>query len=102
MSRVENDINNMQKKIKLIRQVFDVSIMDFAEKIGVSRQTVYNIENGKTVLTKTQFLAICQVIRTLLNQNPDKYEIVKTVWESDYESCLEELFYERDDEKTLK
>ena len=84
----------MQKKLKLFRQVFDVSIILFAEMIGVTRQTIYNIENEKTVLTKTQYLAICQTLRSLLNKNPDKYTIVKNIWESDYDFTFEALFEE--------
>ena len=94
MDRVKENISNMQKKLKLFRQVFDVSIILFAEIIGVTRQTIYNIENEKTVLTKTQYLAICQTLRSLLNKNPDKYTIVKNIWESDYDFTFEALFEE--------
>jgi len=92
-------ILNMQKKIKLIRQVFDVNIMTFAEMIGVTRQTIYNIENGKTILTKTQFLAICQVLNLLLEIMPEKRDIVRSIWESDYKTSdvdLESLNSERE------
>jgi len=92
-------ILNMQKKIKLIRQVFDVNIMTFAEMIGVTRQTIYNIENGKTILTKTQFLAICQVLNLLLEKMPEKRDIVRSIWESDYKTSdvdLESLNSERE------
>lgn len=85
MDEKNYNILNMQKKIKLIRQVFDVNIMTFAEMIGVTRQTIYNIENGKTILTKTQYLAICQILNLLLEKMPEKREIIKSIWDSDYE-----------------
>ena len=85
-----SNIVNMQTKLKLIRQVFDISITNFADMVGVTRQTIYNIENNKTVLTKTQYLALCQVTRSLLNKHSDKYTIVKSIWESEHSLSLEE------------
>ena len=92
-------ILNMQKKIKLIRQVFDVNIMTFAEMIGGTRQTIYNIENGKTILTKTQFLAICQVLNLLLDKMPEKRDIVKSIWESDYKTNSIDLELSNDEKE---
>ena len=91
-NQMDNNSNivNMQTKLKLIRQVFDISITSFADMVGVTRQTIYNIENNKTVLTKTQYLALCQVTRSLLNKHPDKYVIVKSIWESEHSLSLEE------------
>jgi len=84
MNDRHDDIINMQKKIKLIRQVFDISITSFADMIGVTRQTIYNIESQKTILTKTQYLAICQVVGLLLEQVPEKRVLIKSIWESEY------------------
>ena len=95
------NIVNMQKKLKLIRQVFDVTITNFADMIGVTRQTIYNIENDKTILTKTQYLALCQVIRTLLNKSPDKYAIVKSIWESEHNTSLEETLSELSEDREI-
>jgi len=39
------DIENMQNKVKLIRQTLEIGIQDFADLLGVSRQTIYNIES---------------------------------------------------------
>ena len=95
-----SNIVNMQKKLKLIRQVFDISITNFADMVGVTRQTIYNIENNKTVLTKTQYLALCQVTRTLLNKHPDKYLIVKSIWESEHDLSLEDTLSEIADDNS--
>ncbi len=80
----------MQSKLKLIRQAFDLKLNDFADLTGVTRQTVYNIENNRTELTQMHYLASCQVIRTLLNKYPDKYSLIKNIWESDYDTTFED------------
>ena len=89
-----SNIVNMQKKLKLIRQAFGINSTGFAQMVGVTRQTIYNIENDKTVITKTQYLAFCQILRTLLNKYPDKYSIVKSIWESENETKLEDALSE--------
>lgn len=92
MDNANNNIMNMQKKLKFFRQIFGISIISFADMIGVTRQTIYNIENEKTVLTKTQYLAICQVLSSLLANNQDKYAMVKSIWETEYENTFESIF----------
>ncbi len=81
------DVENMQNKIKLIRQTLGVSITDFAELLGVTRQTVYNIENNKKALTKTQYLAIRTIIDYLVKAQPERGNIVRVILESDYLSA---------------
>lgn len=80
----DKDIANMQNKVRLIRQTLGIGITDFANLLGVSRQTVYNIENNKSALTKTQYLAILSVVNMALNEQPEKQEIVDVIVASDY------------------
>lgn len=78
-------MENMQTKIKEIRALFHITISKFADMLGVTRQTIYNIENFRTKLTKTQFLAICAIICKLLDEHPEKEKDMKALWERDFE-----------------
>lgn len=37
----------MENKVKDLRDQFDLTQQDLAEKVGVSRQTIISLENGK-------------------------------------------------------
>lgn len=37
----------MQSRIKKFRQIFEITQEDFADKVGVSRQTIVALEKGK-------------------------------------------------------
>jgi len=80
----KKEVENMQEKVKLIRQTFEISINDFANLMGVTRQTIYNIENKKKVLTQTQYLAICSLIHMALKEQPEKEKIVTTILDTNY------------------
>lgn len=55
-------IRRMQENLAVIRKVGGWTTAQFGEEIGVTRQTVSNLEKGRTPLTKTQYLAIRAVL----------------------------------------
>ncbi|WP_295067247.1 helix-turn-helix domain-containing protein [Ruminococcus sp.] len=59
---MDNRIKAMQIYLLLIRKVAGLTSAEFGDRIGVTRQTVNNIESGRSVLTKTQYCAICHVL----------------------------------------
>lgn len=61
-AREEELIKRMQDNLAVIRKVGGWTTEQFGEEIGVTRQTVSNLEKGKTKLTKTQYLAIRAVL----------------------------------------
>jgi len=81
------DIENMQNKVKLIRQTLEIGIQDFADLLGVSRQTIYNIENHRKALTQTQYLAICTIINLSIKEQPGKERIISTILSSNYKNA---------------
>ena len=81
------DIENMQNKVKLIRQTLEIGIQDFADLLGVSRQTIYNIENHRKALTQTQYLAICTLISISVKEQPGKAKIISIILASDYKNA---------------
>lgn len=57
-----DEIKRMQKHLLLIRRALGWSADYFGDKIGVTRQTINNIEAGRNELTKTQYIAMRSVI----------------------------------------
>ena len=50
------------KNLLLIRRAVGWTAEEFGEKIGVTRQTINNIESGRNKLTKTQYIAMRSVL----------------------------------------
>ena len=85
MAKFNDPIENMQAKFKEIRLVFGISVTKFADMLGVTRQTIYNIESAKTNMTTVQYLAMRALISDLLEKFPDKKKMMDVLWERDYE-----------------
>ena len=66
------DIKKLQDNFLFIRRAGGWSTRDFGDLIGVTNQTISNIENKKTELTKTQYLATLAALEfELSKRNPD-------------------------------
>ena len=85
MAKISDPVENMQAKFKEIRLVYGFSVTKFAEMLGVTRQTVYNIENSKTKMNTVQYLAMRALISDLLENAPDKRKMMEVLWEREYE-----------------
>lgn len=86
MTQINSAVENMQLKLKEIRILFGISVTKFAVLMGVTRQTIYNIENFKTQLAQVQFLAICTLLNNLMDENPEKEKELIAVWERDFKN----------------
>lgn len=71
-----DEIQRMQKNLLLIRRAIGWTAIEFGERIGVTRQTINNIENGRNKLTKTQYLAMRSVIDAECIKNPEETKMV--------------------------
>ena len=49
-------ITRMQKSLSTLRKVAGWSAEEFAKELDVTRQTVVNLESGKTEMTKVEFV----------------------------------------------
>lgn len=56
------DVEKLQKYLPLIRNAAGWTAEELGNKIGVTKQTISNLENQKTKMSKTQYLAIQMVI----------------------------------------
>ena len=73
------EIIRMQENLLLIRRAVGWTAEEFGEKIGVTRQTINNIESGRNKLTKTQYIAMRSVLDAEMVQKPEDTEMLKVL-----------------------
>lgn len=73
------EIIRMQENLLLIRRTVGWTAEEFGEKIGVTRQTINNIESGRNKLTKTQYIAMRSVLDAETAQSPDDTEMLRVL-----------------------
>lgn len=86
-----NAINTMQKYLSILRKVNGWTTEELGKRIGVTKQTISNLENNKVTMSKTQYIALRTVFEyevRIVNTNMTLKRIL----------CL--LFYE--DNKSIK
>lgn len=86
------DEEKLQKYLPLIRNAAGWTAEELGQKIGVTKQTISNIENNKTKLSKTQYLAIQMVISQKIATTTDNLtlaNIMKMVFEVDEEEQID-------------
>lgn len=75
---MDKKIEIMQHNLVHIRKYFGLSGKDLGELIGVTKQTISNIESGRCKLTMTMYLAILYVIEKYMlpNLSTDERDVV--------------------------
>ncbi len=76
-----NEIERMQNNLLLIRRAVGWTAEEFGERIGVTRQTINNIENRRNKLTKTQYIAMRSVLDAEMVRVPEETEMLRTLLE---------------------
>lgn len=75
----KSEINKLQKNLSLIRKLAGWSAAELGDKIGVTKQTIGNLENNNTEMTKTQYIAIRAVLDYEMNNNIDNETLAQVV-----------------------
>lgn len=77
------EIDLLQENLKLIRRSAGWTIEELANKIGVTKQTIINLEGLKSKMTKTTYIAI----RALLSEckNNGIHTAIETTGDTDWE-----------------
>lgn len=73
------EIVRMQDNLLLIRRAVGWTAEEFGEKIGVTRQTINNIESGRNKLTKTQYIAMRSVLDAEMASAPKETEMLRVI-----------------------
>lgn len=80
-------IETMQMSLKQIRQVLGFGVQEFGDLIGLTRQTINNLETQKNKMSSTQYVAICAIIDNCTKNKPELLPILSTILcsnENDY------------------
>lgn len=88
-----NEIERLQDNMLLLRRAVGWSAEEFGERIGVTRQTINNLEAKRNKLNKTQYIAIRAVLDAEMVSSPEDTEMLR---------CLLDVFIdnpEKYDEK---
>lgn len=64
-------IKRLQQNLLAIRKFAGWTTENLGEQIGVTKQTISNLENGKTEMTLTQYIAIRAVLDDEIRSNPE-------------------------------
>ena len=81
MNISNEEIERLGKVLSLARQSLGWSTEQFAQQIGVTRQTINNLESGRGKLSKTQYMAIRCLFDDEIELHPDETEMLKTLLE---------------------
>lgn len=86
-------IEAMQQSLRRIRQILNIGVQEFSDIVGLSRQSINNLENNKVKMSPTQYLAICTVIDHLVESQPELFPIICTILNS-YDTMHDSELYE--------
>lgn len=64
----------LQRNLRKIRSICEWSVNDFANVLGLTRQTINNLEMDRTSLTPTQFLSIAAMIERRCQNSPELFD----------------------------
>ena len=78
-----NEIERLQDNLLLIRRAAGWTAEELCDRIGVTRQTINNLEAKRNKLNKTQYIAIRAVIEAEMAKAPEETEML---------GCLLEIF----------
>ncbi len=69
----------MQSSLRSVRQVLGLGVQEFGDTIGLTRQSINNLENGKSRMNTAQFVAVCAVLDYFTELQPDLMPVVKSI-----------------------
>ena len=72
-------IKKLQKNLSSIRKIAGWTAATLGEKIGVTKQTISNLENQKTPMNFTQYIAIRAVLDAEVENNKDNTVLPKVI-----------------------
>lgn len=75
----EFEIEKLTESLPAIRKLAGWSSEELGELIGVTKQTISNIETRKTKMSKTQYIAIRAVIDWEISDHPENELLAKAV-----------------------
>lgn len=75
-------IENFQISLRAIRTLMGYSALELAEYIGVTRQTINNLETGKAKMSPTQYISIAAVVDNYILSNGEMFNAIEAIIDS--------------------
>lgn len=76
---IKDQIWRLQENLRSIRMIAGWTTQELGDKIGVTKQTISNIENHKVKLTQTQYIAIRAVLDYEVRENPENTVLAQVI-----------------------
>ena len=83
-------IENFQDSLRLVRHLMDFSVEEFAEAIGVSQQTINDIETKKIKMSAVQYIAIAALTDHYFMNHENALPKLKSIIDSDGKNYYDE------------
>jgi transcriptional regulator with XRE-family HTH domain len=77
----QKQIQLLQQNLRSIRQIAGWTAEQFGEKIGVTKQTIGDLENKKRPMNLTQYLAIRSILNEEIKSSPENANVLQQVIE---------------------
>lgn len=84
-------IDTMQISLKQIRQVLNLGVQEFSDIVGLTRQSINNLESSKSKMSTVQFVAICAVIDHFIESQPELMQVIVSILNSNdtlHDNCV--------------
>lgn len=75
----QRQIHRLQQNLAPIRKIAGWTTAQMGDKIGVTKQTISNLENGKTPMTFTQYIAIRSILDCEMDMSKDSELLARVV-----------------------
>ena len=75
----EKQISLLQQNLSSIRKIAGWTTEELGDKIGVTKQTISNLENNKTPMNFTQYIAIRAILDCEIEENKENELLPKVV-----------------------
>lgn len=85
-------VEAMQASLKQIRQVLGFGVQEFGDLIGLTRQTINNLETQKNKMSSIQYIAVCAVIDNHIKDKPELLPILSTILCSNEDEIAGNIF----------
>ena len=95
-------IETMQSSLRQIRQMLGFGVQEFGDLIGLTRQTINNLETQKNKMSPTQYVSICAVIDNCIKNKPELLTVLTTILRSAEDDDRSSVFEALDNGSLLK
>lgn len=94
--------NRIQSNFGLIRKIANLNIDELTDLLEVSRQTIYNIEKGKTPLTYPQMTVILLALEKLSKGNQTLKDVLNTILNLESDDWFDEVHKDINNQSKMK